>query len=422
MRILILTQYFWPETFRINDLALALQERGHEVSVLTGIPNYPDGVPYPGYHAWWPRREVYAGIPVARVPLVTRDRGQSWRLVLNFLSFAASASLLGPWLAPGGWDVVFVFQPSPVTVGLPALWLKFLKRAPVALWIQDPWPESLTAGGAHIPGPLLGLVRSLVRRIYRGCDLILLQSAAYRASVVAAGAPPERLQYLPNWAEDLFRPLEAAPDAAERALLPAGFVVVFAGNIGMSQDFETILAGAEKLRHLDDVHWVILGDGRRRAWAEAEAAERGLVNVHFLGRHPIERMPRFFALADALLVTLGRGPVASLTVPSKLQPYLACARPVIAALDGEGARVVDEAGAGVTCRPASPDDLARAVCALRDMPETERRAMGLRGRAYYEVHFAKDRLVAQLEGWLRNLGGQEFDLGSRTQKRAHTRS
>ena len=399
MRVLIVSQYFWPESFRVNDLALGLKERGHAVAVLTGLPNYPTGRFFPGYGFFTPSSEEFNGLPVYRVPLIPRGSGQRWRLALNYFSFAIFASLLAPVRCRGVFDLIFVFEPSPITVGIPAILLKKFKRAPVMFWVQDLWPESLSATRAIRSELLLHWVAQLVRFIYQRCDRILVQSEGFIPSVTALGADPQRVAYFPNWAETLYCPVATAEDAPERKEVPAGFCVMFAGNIGAAQSFETILEAATLLRQHHDIHWVVVGDGHRRAWVEGQILERGLKeSVHLLGPRPAEVMPRYFALADALLVTLKCDPIFALTIPSKVQSYLACAKPILAALDGEGARVVRESGAGIVCPAEDAKALAESVLRLSRMSPQERAAMGQKGRTYFEANFEREKLLDRLEG------------------------
>ena len=404
MKLLIVSQYFWPENFRINDLALGLKRRGHEVTVLTGIPNYPSGHFYPGYGFFPPRREELEGVTVLRVPLVSRGRGKGLRLVLNYASFAIFASLLAPLRCRGDFDAILVYEPSPITVGLPALVLKKIKRAPVLFWVQDLWPESLSATGTIRARWILKLVEKLVRVIYRGCDLILVQSRAFIPSVEMLGAARERVRYFPNSAEELYKPVVVREGAPMRTALPRGFRVMFAGNIGVAQDFGTILAAAEKLRPHADIQWLVLGEGRMLSWVKEQIKMRGLDGaVHLLGQHPVESMPEYFALADAMLVTLRREPVFALTIPSKIQSYLACGKPIIAALDGEGARIVREAAAGIAVPAEDADALADAVLEMYRMTDAERQAMGGRGLRYFKGSFEREMLLARLDEWLGEL-------------------
>lgn len=408
MNLLIITNHFWPENFRINDLALGLKKKGHRVTVLSGVPDYPEGKFFPGYGIFKRRQEDYQGIKIWRVPLVPRDQGGKLRLTLNFLSFALCGCLLAPRYCTGPFDLILVFETSPVTVGLPALVVKKLRKIPIIFWVQDLWPESLSATGAVSSSLLLRLVGLLVQLIYRGSDLIMAQSRAFFPSIEKYGGSREKIVYFPNSAEGFYRPVQVEAQAPERALLPHGFTLMFAGNIGAAQDFETILAAAELLKDRRDLHWVILGDGRRRAWVADQVRARGLSDrVHLLGRYPPEAMPRFFAVADALLVTLKKEPIFALTIPAKVQSYLACSKPVIAALDGEGARVVQEAGAGLASPAGDSAALADNVLAMYHLSKSQRRAMGLRGRSYFEKHFERHMLLDRLEELMREVKGTE---------------
>lgn len=404
MKILIVTQYFWPENFRINDLALGLLESGHEVTVLTGIPNYPVGQFFPGYGWFRKRREDFSGVNVIRVPLIPRGHGGGLRLTLNYLSFVLFASLLGPVLCRGRFDLIFVYEPSPITVGLPAIVLKKLKRAPVMFWVLDLWPESLAATGAVTSPRVLNGVRRLVHFIYRHCDRVLVQSRAFVEPVVQAGAARGKILYFPNWAESLFQSRNTDEAVIGADMFPQGFRVMFAGNVGVAQDFPTILAAAELLRAETDIHWLIVGDGRMLAWVQEEVERRALTQtVHLLGQHPLELMPQFFDQADVMLVTLKREVIFSLTIPGKLQSYLAYGKPVVAALDGAGAQVVEEAHAGRTCAAEDPQALAQAVLAMRQASKAERTAMGQNGQAYYAKNFERAMLLSRLQQWMQEL-------------------
>ena len=402
MKVLIVSQYFWPENFRINDLTEGLVERGHQVTILTGIPNYPEGKFFEGYGFFRNRCQSYKGAQVYRVPLVPRGKGGSIRLALNYLSFAFFSCMLAPFLCREKYDVIFVFEPSPITVGLPALVMKAIKRTPVLFWVQDLWPESLSATGAISSPRIVNGVRRLVRFVYHGCDRILVTSKAYFPSVIANGGESSVLRYFPQSVEMLYKPLILDENAPEHEVLPDGFRIMFAGNIGVAQSFDTIIDAAERLQHIPDIKFVIVGDGRVRKWVEDEIGKRGLEGtVYLVGRYPLESMPRFFSLADALLVTLKKDPIFSLTIPGKLQSYLACGKPIIAALDGEGARIIAESKAGVVCASEDAKGLADAVMELYQMTKDQRDIMGKAGLTYYNTHFDREMLISQLEGWMK---------------------
>lgn len=401
MKVLIVSQYFWPENFRINDLAAGLLERGHQITVYTGLPNYPEGRVYAGYRAFKPLREEHQGIRIIRSPLIPRGSGGAARIALNYLSFAVSASLLASVVCGRDYDLIFVFEPSPVTVGIPALVLKKLTKAPILFWVQDLWPESLVATGAVRSPWILRAVGQLVRYIYDRCDRILVTSRSFIDSVAERGADRAKIEYFPQYGEPVYRKLELPADAPERRLVPDGFVVMFAGNVGAAQDFVTILDAFERLKEYRDIQLVVIGEGRMKSWVEAEIVRRGLdSSVSLLGRYPVEAMPRFFSLADLLLVTLKKDPVFRLTVPAKIQSYLACGKPVLAALEGEGARIVREARAGVVVPCEDSSALAEAILLVRTKSAEERNLMGENGLRYYSEHFDRERLLDRLDGWM----------------------
>ncbi len=403
MRILIVSQYYWPENFRINELATDLSARGHDVTVLTGEPNYPSGDIFPEYRQGPGAFLEYGGARIFRVPIASRGRSRL-RLALNYLSFVVLGSIVGPWkLRNVKADVIFVFLVSPITAALPALLIGRLKSAPVALWILDLWPDTLTAVGAVRSETVLRWVGRVVSFIYKRSGRVLVQSRAFISDVVHRGAAADKVRYFPGWAEQVFD----APVDSPSAVIDAGdgkFKILFAGNVGEAQDFPSILTAIRTLRDRTDICWVIVGDGRAKPYVERQVAEQGLGSVvTLLERRPIEAMPSLFNAADALLVSLRPDPIFSKTIPGKVQSYLAAGVPILAMLDGEGARVVAEAEAGLVSPAGDGAALADQVVRLLNMPRSERAAMGARGRAYAAREFNRDSLVTRLERELAEL-------------------
>jgi colanic acid biosynthesis glycosyl transferase WcaI len=400
VRVLVVSQYFWPEVFRVNEVVSELTARGHEVTVLTGRPNYPEGVLHPDYERDPAQFSRYAGAEVLRVPLRPRGKG-SLRLMLNYWSFVFWGCLLGPWLLRGRkFDAIFCFETSPITSALPAVLLRRLKQAPLLLWVLDLWPDTLSAVGMVRSERGLNTVGALVRFIYKRCDLILAQSKGFFPAIQRWSEAPAKTRYFPQWAEANFDGV--APAAAAELAEHAGcFKLMFAGNIGDAQDFPALLDAAARMKHRPDIHWLILGDGRVAEDVRAGIIKRGLQGTVFmLGRHPLARMPAFFAGADALLVSLKPEPIFAMTIPGKVQSYLAAGRPLLAMLDGEGARVICEAGAGLCCAAGDSAGLAAAVQQMADASATDRAEMGRRGQAYCRREFDRSTLIGQLEGWL----------------------
>lgn len=397
LRILVVTQYFWPENFRINDLVREWIQRGHEVTVLTGVPNYPLGTVFKDYRDQPHAFAKYEGARVERVPLVTRGNG-GVRLILNYLSFVVAACSLGPWRLKGEpADVVFVYEPSPVTVGLPALLFGKLKHAPVVFWALDLWPETLAAMGAVRSPRLLRWVGHMVRFIYNRCTFVLGQSRGFLGGIARYCNDKEKIRYLPSWAEDVFTDavIQLAPEVPEWV---DGFTVVFAGNIGEAQDMPAVLDAANQLKDNPHIRWVVVGDGSRLNWLQSEVARRNLEKKVLLpGRFPVERMPSFYAHADALLVSLKPDPVFSMTIPGKVQSYLLAGIPLLGMLNGEGATVIRDARAGIVCPAGDSDALARAVLELSTLTDDDRKQLGMNGRSYARRAFSRELLIDELE-------------------------
>jgi colanic acid biosynthesis glycosyl transferase WcaI len=400
MRILIVTEHFWPEDFRINDLASGLRERGHDVSVVTGMPNYPKGRYFDGYGLRGPWRERVDGNVVHRVPIFPRGNGRAWRLALNYASYALLGSL---WARSrrASWDAVLVFQPSPATTIIPAL---AARRAgvPVVTWILDLWPDTLESTGMVRNAFLVRAISALSAWLYRRCDHVLGQSPAYTPRLEELGVAPERIGYLPSWAEELY---EAPPAPASRGATQEpwerGFSVMFAGNLGRVQALDVVLDAAERLRDRTECHWVFVGDGAQRGWLEAEVERRRLAHcVHLVGRRPVEEMPSWFARASAMLVSLKREPILAMTIPGKIQSYLAAGAPIIGSLDGEGARVITESGAGFASPAEDAAALAASVDRMMSLAPQDRAELGKRGRAYYREHFARRAALDRVESTL----------------------
>jgi len=405
MRVLVISQYYWPENFRINDLTEDLVRRGHQVIVLTGVPNYPSGSIFPEYANQPKGYYSYKGVEIVRVPIVVR--GQSGvQLALNYLSFIVSATVVGLYkLRKQQFDSIFVFEPSPITVGLPAIAFRYIKKAPLVFWVLDLWPDTLEAVGVVRSERLLKLVGRLVSYIYKRCDLVLGQSKSF-ISHIRKYAGHDRVAYFPGWAESVFTVDQfRSPKVRSNS---AKFNIVFAGNVGVSQDFPSVLKAMERLKDDEKIGWTIVGDGRMYDWLAAEIDKRGLEKVvRLAGRHPMEKMPEFFQDADALLVNLKDEPIFSMTIPGKLQTYLVTGKPILALLNGEGANLVKDSGCGIACDADDWQCLVDSVQKLSQMSDQERDAMGRKGLLLTETEFDRDKLISKLEKWMQDLASAQ---------------
>ena len=408
MKILIVSQYFWPEFFIINDLVETLESQGHTIKVLTGKPNYPSGRVFDGYAENDVQEEFFAkSVSVFRAPLRPRKTGGAKNLFLNYWSFIWNGMRFFPAAVKNEhYDAILVFAPSPITMAIPAIYLKWKLKTHLAIWVQDLWPESLSATGFIKNRFLLAMVRLLVRGIYSQADTLLVQSEGF-IKPVSRYADVEKVIYYPNSYKDEYfggdQDLTHLNDnALPINLLEQFFCVTFTGNLGTAQSLETIVDAAAKLKYLPNLRIVLVGSGALSDWLLEQKVNRKLDNLVLAGRFPSEMMPEIFMRSEALLVTLRKEEIFSYTIPSKIQAYLASGRPIIAALDGEGAKVVKKSGAGLTCGAEDVDGLVSSIERLCNMTYLEKQKMSELGRNYYLEHFEMDLQAKNLIDILSN--------------------
>jgi glycosyltransferase involved in cell wall biosynthesis len=407
MRILIITQYFWPENFKINDLAIGLKNKGHRVTVFTGLPNYPEGKFYNGYSFFkGPFKENNNGIEIIRIPLTPRKSGTGIYLMLNYLSFAIIASLYARFRLKNRFDKIFVFEISPITVGLPAVVLKKKYNIPIYFWVLDLWPESVfAASNINKSRFLVYFLEKIVRFIYNNSHLILISSQSFKNSIVNKDVSPDKIKYFPNWAEDVFLSYNENL-SVEMPKFPEGFNILYAGNIGEAQDFENIFEGiseCSKYIFPKKVNWIFIGDGRKRSWLENEIKNRNLGNnVFYWGSFKMEEVPYFFIKADVLFVSLKKDEIFKLTVPAKVQTYMAAKKPILAMMSGEGKDIIEEANCGFVAESGEPKRISSLVHKLISMKGKELKLLGENGYQFYLANFNKSKLISKLEEWLKS--------------------
>lgn len=409
MRVLIWTQYFWPENFRINELVTTLHREGVDVTVLTGKPNYPAGKIFPGYKATGIQREKFSGVEVVRIPLAPRGNGSSQGLLLNYLTFIFSGYFFALFaLRRKKFDAVFVYAPSPLLQALPAIFVAWIKGAPLIVWVQDIWPEALQATGIIKNPWLLRLVELAVRYIYRSADSILIQSEAFRPSVERLTGDNRKIRFYPNSSEDFLSSSNAPHRQSEvSAGMGRNFSVVFAGNIGSVQSCSTIISAAKLLQEYPQIRFYLVGSGSQAASIALDIERNNLVNVVMTGQLPPDEMPSIFASASVLLITLADAPSLAATIPSKLQSYLAAGKPIIASMNGEGAKVLRDANAGIVCPADDEGALAGAVRQLYEMSPDERFHLGQNGRQYFKANFDMTVRARELIAHFEHISGRK---------------
>lgn len=395
MKILFVCQYFHPETFRGNDICFDWARKGMDVTVITGIPNYPHGHFYKGYGLFKRRSEVINGVKVIRVPIVPRGEKSSIKMLMNFFSYALVASLYTLYYSfTKRFDFVFVQQLSPVMMSIPAILYKKIRHVPLYTWVLDLWPESLQAAGGINNQFILNVFGSFSSLEYKNSDKILMSSKAFSRSILKKGPFQDKLLYFPNWAEDVFSSNSVYKDIPK---LPMGFKIMFAGNIGEAQDFDNIMAASLILQNETNIHFVIVGDGRKKEWVDGFVKEHQLQNtVHTLGRWPLESMPTFFSQADVMLVSLKDELIFNLTAPAKIQAYMQSRKPIIGMINGEGSSLINESKCGFTVEAGDSKSLAEVIKKMSSLSSNTLKEMGENGYNFCEANFNKEQLLNHL--------------------------
>jgi glycosyltransferase involved in cell wall biosynthesis len=409
LNILIFSQHFYPESFRINELAEELSAQVSNVYVLTGKPNYPNGDIYPGYSALGLQVEQHRSLTIFRVPLIPRGRGGAIRMLANYLSFIFSALFLAPILLRKlKIDIIFVYGTSPLIQGLSAIPLRYLFQAKLITWVQDLWPEDLASTGYITNSFLLKINEWPAKVLYFFSDRILVQSNAFLSPVKRLTGNSE-IFVLPNPAErHVFFQNRSIEIPQSLNQMVGKFNVVFAGNIGNNQSIQTIVEAAELIKQHKKIQIVMVGSGSYSERLKCEIEERFLNNLIAVGRYGAESMPSIFDRSDALLVTLGAKENLGWTVPCKIQTYMAAGRPIIGSINGEGKLVIEASGAGLTADAEDPVGLANCIIRLFEMDPLIRAAMGKAGRQYAENNYHPQKISQILISHFRSTLGEGF--------------
>lgn len=396
LNIIIISQNFFPENFKSNDIAFDLKNRGHNVTVLTGIPHYPFGKYFKGYSILNKRIEVINGVKVYRCFQIPRGkRFSKYLLPFTYLSFMFFSSFWAVYLSfRNKYDLVFVHQVSPITQTLPAILIKKIQRIPLVIWVLDLWPEAYISGSGKKNLFILNLLNKYVLYSYNNCDKILISSKGFEKPIKSNFHQHDKIQYFPNWAEDVFEVF----DLKQIPELPNGFIIMLAGNLGVSQNLENLMKVALELRG-EEIRWVIIGDGSKKEWLDMFVKKNDLYSsVFLLGKFPIELMSSFYDQADLMLLSLGNEYVElKQVVPARLQSYMAVGKPVLGFLDGEAANIIMDAECGFV---VSSNDINGMVSLLTNIINSQidnLPKLGQNAKLYYEMNFKKKKCLDNLE-------------------------
>ena len=397
MRILIITQYYWPENFRINEVSEELIKLGHKVYILTGYPNYPKGEIYSEFKKNYKKFSKYKGAVIIRVPILSRKKN-NLNLALNYISFLLSSIFVGYFKLKGKeFDLIFTCQLSPVTIGITSAFFAKIRKIPQVFWVQDLWPDTLVALNIMTKNWQINLFKNLVNWIYSRCDLILAQSENILKEIKKYSSVKNNIYYFPTWGEsDLF--LKIAPPAPE--IKPKDiFTILFAGNIGEAQDFPNLINAVQDMivNNVINFRIILIGDGSKKEWVKMEVKKLNIEKYfEFYNSYPLERMPSFFRHADALIVSLLNKKVFNMTIPGKIPFYLGSGIPIIGMICGAGAEVIKKSKGGWVCDSGDYLNLSKIIQNIILLEKEELKKIGIKGKEYANKEFSKQTLINKL--------------------------
>jgi glycosyltransferase involved in cell wall biosynthesis len=406
-KICFFTTYFYPEDFKGNDIAFELSKKGYLVTVITAIPNYPYGKYFVGYSLFKRRKETVNNVEIIRIPVIPRGNGSGFMLALNYLSYLIATTIFTFFFSfRKRFDAVFVQQLSPFFVAIPSVMMAKQQKIPLYFWVLDLWPESIQSAVGFKNKLVLNLLNKLVINVYKECTNILIGSEGYRRSILQKGDYNSKLIYFPNWAEDI--PTNSMSKIDINIIFPfshfadSDFILLFAGNIGEAQNIDALIESAKLTADNSEIKWVFIGDGRHCDYLKKMSIKYSLQDtVFFPGRFPLETMPVFMKRADILLVSLTDEPIFNLTVPSKMQFYMAQGKPILGMLNGDGAELIAKSQCGY-CVPAG--DYLRCAEIVKEIIRNKKdlEVMGKNGERYYNKYFQKKDRINQLQAIINN--------------------
>ena len=395
--ILVISQYFYPEQFRINDICTEWVKKGYQVTVVTGIPNYPNGKYYDSYGLFTKRKESYNGVNIVRIPLIPRGT-TSLMLALNYLSFVVSG-LFWKIFTKIKADFVFIFEVSPMTQAFPGVWYARKKKIPCYLYVQDLWPENVEIMTGIKNKKILGGIGKMVDHIYHDCTKIFATSNSFVNSIANRGVPLEKIVYWPQYAEDFYKPLQKT--SVKEIPSEDAFNIIFAGNIGNAQGLDILPKTAILLKDINvnrKIRFNIVGDGRyKEALMELVINNNVADMFNFIPKQPATRIPELMAANDAAFLCLVKNPLFAKTIPAKLQSYMACGIPIIASAEGETEQIIREANAGKCSPPGDAVRLSSVIVELVSESQVELREYGKNAKLYYDNNFDKHKLLNSMD-------------------------
>ena len=396
MKLLVISQYYYPEQFRVNDICKQLTKRGHEVTVLTGIPNYPEGKFYKGYGITKKRKENHDGVEIIRLPIFPRGK-KSLMLVLNYISFVISGFFWSKFTRKQ-FDKVFIYEVSPITQALPGIWYAKRKKIQSCIYVMDLWPESIELATGTNNVHIMKIVGKMVDEIYKKCDLILTSSESFINSISKRGHSIKKIIFWPQYAEEFYNPLKKE-EFPIKEMETDRFKIVFAGNIGFAQNLNILIETAKILKkHNTPVTFFLIGNGRAKEELIKNVEKTNLQDyIKFIDKKPPEEIPKYYANADMAFITLKKNIISEQILPAKLQSYLACGMPILGLADGEIKKVIELSKAGLCIPSGDYKKLAEKIEELSTQPKEYFNSLKENARKFYINNYEKELLLNKFE-------------------------
>lgn len=389
--ILVISQYFYPENFRINDLCVEWVKKGYEVTVITGIPNYPKGKFFKGYGLFRKRKETYKGVKIKRLFIFSRGKGKI-KLVLNYFSFVISGWFwkLFSRIKP---DLVFIFEVSPMTQALPGIWFAKKRKIPAYIYVQDLWPENLEIVGGIKNEKIISKVNKMVDYIYNNSNKILVTSESFKDNIERRGISSNKVIFWAQYAEEIYKPIYK--EKKKNSL-----IIMFTGNIGEAQGLDILPKVAKKV--MDDTDYnikiIMVGDGRNRSNLEREINELGVSKYfEFLGQKKPEEIPELLSKADVAFLSFSNNELFRMTIPAKLQSYMACAKPILAVALGETNKIIRESKSGLVSNPGDLEALYSNIISLYKMSNYDIQKLSMNSLDYMKKNYNRDDLLSKFD-------------------------
>lgn len=396
MRILVISQYYYPEQFRINDICKELVKRGHKVTVLTGIPNYPEGKYYKGYGVTKKRKDIKDGVDIIRLPIIPRGKN-SIMLILNYISFIISGFFWSKFTRKK-FDKVFIYEVSPMLQALPGVWYANRKKIDSYIYVMDLWPESIQLVTNLNNKVILKFINRIVDYIYKNCKKIFTSSESFIENIHKRGHSKNKLVFWPQYAEEFYKPLDKK-DYTKEEMQTKDFKIVFAGNIGYAQGLEIVIDTAKILKEKNiKVKFYLIGNGRAKEELIKDVEENNLQDyIKFIDKQPAEKIPEYYANADMAFITLKKNLISDEILPAKLQSYFACGVPILGSADGEIKQVIEKSKAGFCVESGNAEKLAEQIEKCMNLTKEELKQMQQNSREFYEKNYEKQMLLNVLE-------------------------